>query len=209
MAQAAPRQPIPHPAAPRGALCARAQRREPPKSSAAMARPHLLLLAAALCASASGFAQQGAPRTGLSREASAVGLSFSELAVGDAAAWDRSAEAASSTWRPLALGMALGLMVAVGTFRAPAAVAADLNNGKEIFNNICAACHAAGNNLVVPEKQLKKEALDKYGVVDVTQIKAIIAGGQNAMPSLGNMLDAKEIDDVANYVFEQSKKGWS
>mmetsp|Transcript_74299 Transcript_74299/g.229610 ORF Transcript_74299/g.229610 Transcript_74299/m.229610 type:complete len:91 (+) Transcript_74299:121-393(+) len=65
-----------------------------------------------------------------------------------------------------------------------------------------------GNNLVEPEKKLKKDALEKYGVTDVTKIKAIIAGGQGAMPAIGVALDAKEIDDVANYVFTQSQKGW-
>ena len=56
---------------------------------------------------------------------------------------------------PLAVGAALGLLIAVATGRP--ALAADLENGEAIFNGNCTACHAGGNNSIVAEKKLKKE----------------------------------------------------
>jgi cytochrome c6 len=37
------------------------------------------------------------------------------------------------------------------------AMAADLENGERIFSANCSACHAGGNNVIIPEKTLKKE----------------------------------------------------
>ena len=61
----------------------------------------------------------------------------------------------SASWSPLAVGAALGLLIAVATGRP--ALAADLENGEAIFNGNCTACHAGGNNSIVAEKKLKKE----------------------------------------------------
>mgnify|MGYP006161914897 CR=1 FL=1 len=36
------------------------------------------------------------------------------------------------------------------------AMAADLENGERIFSANCSACHAGGNNVIIPEKTLKK-----------------------------------------------------
>merc|ERR1719442_386489 len=66
----------------------------------------------------------------------------------------------ASAWNPLALGAALGLLAAVAGGRP--ALAADLENGEAIFGGNCTSCHAGGNNSVVPEKKIRKEALEKY-----------------------------------------------
>merc|ERR1719446_1017170 len=55
----------------------------------------------------------------------------------------------TSAWSPLAIGAALGLLVAVAG-ASPAE--ADLENGESVFLGNCAACHAGGNNSVVTEK---------------------------------------------------------
>merc|ERR1719231_1916722 len=55
--------------------------------------------------------------------------------------------AASSSWSPLAFGAALGLAAAVMTANAPAASAADIENGQAIFGANCTACHAGGNGM--------------------------------------------------------------
>ena len=83
---------------------------------------------------------KGAPQ----RESGAV--------VGQPSAIGNAAESAS--WSPLAVGAALGLLIAVATGRP--ALAADLENGEAIFNGNCTACHAGGNNSIVAEKKLKK-----------------------------------------------------
>jgi cytochrome c6 len=35
--------------------------------------------------------------------------------------------------------------------------AADVENGEKIFTANCSACHAGGNNVIMPEKTLKKK----------------------------------------------------
>ena len=71
-------------------------------------------------------------------------------------------------WSPIAVGAALGLLAAVATTRP--AFAADLENGEAVFQGNCTACHAGGNNSIVAEKKLKKDALVTYGKYDVGAI---------------------------------------
>uniref|UniRef100_A0A7S0AYY3 Cytochrome c-553 n=1 Tax=Pyrodinium bahamense TaxID=73915 RepID=A0A7S0AYY3_9DINO len=113
---------------------------------------------------------------------------------------------ASTAWSPLVLGMALGLLAAVVAGRP--ALAADLENGESVFAGNCAACHAGGNNSVVPEKKIKKEALEKYltGGYNVEAIIYQVTNGKNSMPAFGERLGPDDIEDVANYVYNQADK---
>lgn len=86
--------------------------------------------------------------------------------------------------------------------------AADVENGERIFTANCAACHAGGNNVIMPEKTLKKEALETNGMDSVNAITYQVTNGKNAMPAFGGRLADTDIEDVANYVLGQSKKGW-
>lgn len=81
-------------------------------------------------------------------------------------------------------------------------------NGAKLFNANCAACHMGGNNVILANKTLKKEALEKYGMASLDAIKRQVTKGKNAMPAFGARLNAKQIEDVATYVLEQSQKGW-
>jgi len=113
-----------------------------------------------------------------------------------------------SSLRPLLLSLLLGL--SAGLLAKPeSALAADLENGQGIFLANCAACHAGGNNAVQPDKKLKKEALETYGMFDVERIKYQVTNGKNAMPAFGERLGPEDIEDVANYVIDQAYKGWS
>lgn len=89
-----------------------------------------------------------------------------------------------------------------------ASVAADIENGERIFSANCSACHAGGNNVIIPEKTLKKEALEANGMNSVDAITYQVTNGKNAMPAFGGRLDDSDIEDVANYVLSQSEKGW-
>merc|ERR1712193_136308 len=80
------------------------------------------------------------------------------------------------------------------------ALAADIENGEQVFGANCAACHAGGNNSVVPEKKLKKEALQQYGKYEVAQIITQVTNGNGAMPAFGERIAPDDIEDVANYV---------
>ncbi|MGA7937746.1 MAG: c-type cytochrome [Kovacikia sp.] len=88
------------------------------------------------------------------------------------------------------------------------AQAANLVNGAKIFNANCSACHVGGNNVIIANKTLKKEALEKYGMNSLSKIKLQVTNGKNAMPAFKARLAPAQIEDVATYVLEQSQKGW-
>lgn len=93
------------------------------------------------------------------------------------------------------------------TFSSPA-MAAEVASGAKIFSANCAACHAGGNNVIMANKNLKKEALAEYGMNSIAAIANQVTNGKNAMPAFGGRLSAAQIEDVATYVLAQSEKGW-
>jgi len=88
------------------------------------------------------------------------------------------------------------------------AFAADLDAGEQIFTANCAACHAGGNNAIMPEKTLKNDVLRDNEMNSIEAITNQVKNGKNAMPAFGGRLADEEIDNVANYVLSQSEKGW-
>merc|ERR1740139_626493 len=91
------------------------------------------------------------------------------------------------------------------------ALAGDVEAGSELFSMNCAACHARGQNGVMPEKTLEKEALDKYlasGSSEGSVIKQV-TNGKYLMPAFGGRLSDDDIANVASYVIETSEAGWS
>ncbi len=90
------------------------------------------------------------------------------------------------------------------------AFAGDVANGETVFNANCAACHAGGQNVIMPEKTLEKEALEQYlaGGRNEKAIITQVTNGKNAMPAFGGRLDEADIADVASYVISASEAGW-
>lgn len=90
------------------------------------------------------------------------------------------------------------------------AFAADVGAGEQIFNANCAACHAGGQNVIMPEKTLEKEALDQYlaGGRNEKSITMQVTNGKNAMPAFGGRLSDEDISNVAAYVIASSDAGW-
>ncbi len=80
--------------------------------------------------------------------------------------------------------------------------------GAKIFSANCAACHAGGRNVIMADKALKKEALEKYGMNSSEAIVKQVTNGKNAMPAFKGRLSDKQIEAVASYVLEQADKGW-
>lgn len=99
-------------------------------------------------------------------------------------------------------------IVLANPWLASPAFAADVANGAKIFNANCSACHIGGNNVIMANKTLKKEALEKYGMASLEAIQTQIKKGKNAMPAFGGRLNDSQIEDVAAYVLSQSRKGW-
>nr|YP_010336136.1 cytochrome c553 [Chroodactylon ornatum]UNJ14542.1 cytochrome c553 [Chroodactylon ornatum] len=87
-------------------------------------------------------------------------------------------------------------------------IAADVDHGEQIFTANCAACHAGGQNVIMPDKTLEKDVLSKYGMDNADAIITQVTYGKNAMPAFGGRLDDGDIEDVASYVLSQSSAGW-
>lgn len=101
----------------------------------------------------------------------------------------------------------LGLFL-VGSILSAPAQAADLENGKALFNRNCAQCHRGGRNVVIKDKNLSQAALEKYDMFSVEAIAYQIKNGKNAMPAFGRRLKPDQIEDVASYVYDQAQVGW-
>nr|YP_010903198.1 cytochrome c553 [Hypnea cornuta]WCH55651.1 cytochrome c553 [Hypnea cornuta] len=86
--------------------------------------------------------------------------------------------------------------------------AADLEAGEQIFIANCSACHAGGNNAIMPEKTLKEDVLENNEMKSVEAITTQVKNGKNAMPAFGGRLADEDINNVANYVLSQAAKGW-
>ncbi|NJK29183.1 MAG: c-type cytochrome [Acaryochloris sp. SU_5_25] len=87
------------------------------------------------------------------------------------------------------------------------ALAADAGAGAGVFNANCAACHAGGNNVVQPEKTLKKAALEQFGMFSADAIITQVTNGKGGMPAFGSSLSSTDIENVAAYVLGQADNG--
>lgn len=88
------------------------------------------------------------------------------------------------------------------------AIAADLEAGEQVFSANCSACHAGGNNAIMQDKTLKKDALETNNMNNINAITMQVKNGKNAMPAFGGRLADEDIDNVSNYVLNQSEQGW-
>lgn len=86
--------------------------------------------------------------------------------------------------------------------------AADLAAGEQVFSANCAACHAGGNNAIMPAKTLQKDVLEENSMNSLAAITNQVTNGKNAMPAFGGRLADEDIENVANYVLSQAEKGW-
>lgn len=83
-----------------------------------------------------------------------------------------------------------------------------LADGKGIFTANCNACHLGGANVVNGAKTLKKDALEKYGMLSQEKIVYQVTNGKAAMPAFKGRLTADQIEEVAAYVLSQAEAGW-
>ena len=96
------------------------------------------------------------------------------------------------------------LFIVFNFLKVPIVEAIDLNKGKILFNNNCIVCHKKGENVIIPEKSLRKEALEENGMNTLEAIIYQILNGKNGMPAFGGRLNQNEIAEIANYVIKQS-----
>ncbi len=102
-----------------------------------------------------------------------------------------------------------GVAVTAGVAVSPA-FAGDVGAGEQVFNANCAACHAGGQNVIMPEKTLEKAALEQYlaGGRNEKAVMTQVTNGKNAMPAFGGRLSEDDIANVASYVIATSEAGW-
>ncbi|MDB9539881.1 c-type cytochrome [Anabaenopsis tanganyikae CS-531] len=87
-------------------------------------------------------------------------------------------------------------------------MAADINHGAEIFSIHCAGCHINGGNIIRRGKNLKKPALEKYGMNTIEAVTSIVTNGKNNMSAYQDRLTPEEIQAVGYYVLQQAETGW-
>ena len=86
--------------------------------------------------------------------------------------------------------------------------AANLEAGEQVFTANCSACHPGGTNAIMPDKTLKRDKLEENSMYSISAITNQVKNGKNAMPAFGGRLADEDIDNVANYVLNQSEQGW-
>jgi len=106
--------------------------------------------------------------------------------------------------------VAAATAAAAVTLAAAPAFAADAAAGESIFSGNCAACHAGGQNVIMPEKTLEQAALEEYldGGANPASVVKQVTNGKNAMPAFGGRLSDDDIANVAAYVIQTAKAGW-
>jgi cytochrome c6 len=82
--------------------------------------------------------------------------------------------------------------------------AMNLDLGEKVFFSNCNVCHSDGNNIIIPEKNLKKDTLESNGMNTIGAIMYQVINGKNGMPAFGGRLNENEIEEVAKYVIEKS-----
>jgi cytochrome c6 len=75
-------------------------------------------------------------------------------------------------------------------------------NGEKLFSMYCMTCHDGGNNLIIPEKNLKIETLENLGINNSDSLIYQITNGKNGMPAFGGRLKEKEIESIAFFLLE-------
>jgi cytochrome c6 len=76
--------------------------------------------------------------------------------------------------------------------------------GEALFKANCNVCHLGGNNIIIPEKNLKQEALDANGMNTINAITYQIINGKNGMPAFGGRLKEDEIKEIAIYILNEA-----
>jgi cytochrome c6 len=97
----------------------------------------------------------------------------------------------------------LTLLILINFFT-PLKLVRALETGTVLFKNNCSVCHLGGNNIIIPEKNLKNETLEANGMNSKSAISYQITNGKNGMPAFGGRLKEIEIEKIAEYVLDQA-----
>jgi cytochrome c6 len=84
--------------------------------------------------------------------------------------------------------------------------AKSFEHGEHLFIRNCNVCHVGGNNLIIPEKNLKQNTLETNGMNSIDAVVYQVTNGKNGMPAFGGRLEEEEIEEIAFYVLEAASK---
>ena len=84
-----------------------------------------------------------------------------------------------------------------------------LEKGESLFGNYCFQCHQNGNTILFPEKNLKKESLERNGMNSIESIRYLVKNGKNGMPAFGGKLKEEDIENIASYILYQSQRNFN
>ena len=99
----------------------------------------------------------------------------------------------------------LSLLILTYTLETSKVNSISIEKGEKLFNNNCSVCHLGGNNIIIPEKNLKLETLEANGMNTVNAINYQVINGKNGMPAFGGRLKEEDIEQIAYYVLESTK----
>jgi cytochrome c6 len=78
-------------------------------------------------------------------------------------------------------------------------------SGKNLFIQYCSACHQNGQNIILPEKNLRLKTLKLNGMDNSKSILYQIINGKNGMPAFGGRLNFEEIEKITTYILDESE----
>ncbi|MEB3358120.1 MAG: c-type cytochrome [Synechococcales bacterium] len=104
------------------------------------------------------------------------------------------------------VGLVLGLYLLLGW--PGGAIAADLDQGKQVFEQTCAGCHIKGGNIVRRRQTLKMKALQRNHRDSEAAIAEIVTHGKGIMSAYGDRLTPEEIQAVSAYVLQRAVEDW-
>ena len=158
----------------------------------------LAVMLALTAFTAAAVRQMAAPRALLA--ACALTLNGAALAFRPPVAMLELNRAAASVAMPV---VAAGLIAAAGAMPAHAAVKP--STGEQVFQGNCAACHAGGQNVIMPQKTLEATALLEYldGGYNEEAVVKQVSNGKGAMPAFGYLSDM----DIAS-VITYTRNSW-
>jgi cytochrome c6 len=83
-----------------------------------------------------------------------------------------------------------------------------VERGEVLFEKHCSQCHQNGTTILFPEKNLKKENLERNGLDSIEAIRYQLKNGKNGMPAFGGKLKDEEIRQIASYILQKEEKNF-
>jgi cytochrome c6 len=80
----------------------------------------------------------------------------------------------------------------------------DLDTGEILFRKNCSVCHIDGNNIIIPEKNLRYDTLQANGMDNLESVVYQVTNGKNGMPAFGGRLQEIEIEKIGIYVLSNT-----